>query len=87
MGIVFSISGNDQHSQALATRLQAAYTPLMAFCIMLFCLISSPCMATLVVISRESGSWLWGVAQFIGLTIMAYTITFVVYQAGAMLGF
>jgi len=65
-----------------AAKLQANYTPLVGFCTMLFCLISAPCMATLALTRQETGSWRWVALQFIGLTTLAYTITFVVFQVG-----
>jgi ferrous iron transport protein B len=43
-------------------------------------------MATLTTIWKKSGSWKWAVAQLIGLTLLAYLLTFVVYQVGTALG-
>jgi len=35
--------------------------------------------------SIESGAWKWAAMQFIGLTILAYILTFIVYQAGTFI--
>jgi ferrous iron transport protein B len=86
MGIVYSVGEAHEESDALRARLQEAYSPLQAFCIMLFCLISTPCMATIAVTKRESGSWGWALLQFGGLTTIAYVLTTVVYQAGTLFG-
>jgi ferrous iron transport protein B len=68
----------------LREKLQEDYTPLTGFCIMLFCLISTPCVATVVMTRQETGSWLWALFQFLGLTVLAYAVTFAVYQIGTL---
>lgn len=92
MGIVFSIGDAEEvliaeedsgEFSPLQQKLQASYNPLQAFCIMLFCLISAPCVATLAVSKRETGSWAWALGQFIGLTLLAYIMTLIVYQVGS----
>ena len=65
--------------------LKEAYNPLIGFCVMLFCLITSPCMATVAVTRRESNSWKWALLQFFGLTAIGWGLTFLVYQTGMLL--
>jgi ferrous iron transport protein B len=84
MGIVYAVGEADEQSEALRRHLQANYTPLQAFCVMLFALISTPCVATLAVTCRESGSWRWGALQAVGLTTLAYVLTAIVYQVGRL---
>ena len=86
MGIVYSLGEADEQSTALRDKLRENYTPLVGFCIMLFCLISAPCMATIAVTKRESNSWKWALFQLGGLTALAYVITLVVYQVGSLAG-
>jgi ferrous iron transport protein B len=76
--------GADQST--LRMRLRRDYPPLVGFAIMLFCLIGTPCMTTVVVTRRETGSWRWPILQFCGLTVLAYLITVVVFQTGRVLG-
>ncbi len=85
MGIVFSIGEADEDSDSLRDKLQSNYPPLVGFCIMLFCLISAPCMATVAIMKRESNSWRWALFQLLGLTLMAYIVTSLVYQIGRLL--
>ncbi|MBN1844412.1 MAG: ferrous iron transport protein B [Sedimentisphaerales bacterium] len=68
----------------LRRHLQAEYTPLIGFCVMLFCLIATPCMAT-VAVTRREGGWRWALLQFWGLTAAAYLLTAAVYQVGSLL--
>ncbi|RPI61313.1 MAG: ferrous iron transporter B, partial [Planctomycetaceae bacterium] len=85
MGIVYSLGDEqDQESKPLREKLQANYSPLVGFCIMLFCLISAPCMATIAVTRRESNSWKWAMFQLGGLTVLAWIVTTAVYQVGSL---
>ncbi len=85
MGIVFSVGEADEGSDALRVQLHDNYSPLVGFCIMLFCLISAPCMATIAVTKRESNSWKWAFFQLGSLTVLAWVLTIIVYQVGNLL--
>jgi ferrous iron transport protein B len=85
LGIVNSVGEADENSIPLRDKLKDQYSVLVAFCIMLFCLISSPCVATFAVARRESNSWTFAFVQFFGLTFIAYIITLIVYQVGSIL--
>ncbi|MHC4482422.1 MAG: ferrous iron transport protein B, partial [Planctomycetota bacterium] len=85
LGIVYAVGGSDEGSQTLREKLQANYTPLTGFCIMLFCLISAPCVATVAMTKQETNSWAWVLFQLLGLTALAYVITLIVYQVGSLL--
>ena len=87
MGIVYSVGEADEESEPLREQLAAAYNPLIGFCIMLFCLISAPCMATIAVTKRESNSWAWALFQLGGLTALAWILTTLVYQVGRLTRF
>lgn len=85
LGVIFSAGDTDKDTATLQKKLSQTYTPLVAICILLFCLIASPCMGTVAVMSRESGSWGWAMLQFWGLTAIAYVIVTIVYQVGSLL--
>ena len=84
LGIVYSVGDSNEGSEALRDKLQKNYNPLIGFCIMLFTLIATPCMATVAVTKRESNSWKWAALQFFGLTILAFILTTSVYQIGKL---
>jgi ferrous iron transport protein B len=86
MGIVYSVGEADEESDALRDQLRANYSPLVAFCIMLFALISAPCMATIAVTKRESNSWKWALLQLVGLTVIAWILTVITFQVGSLFG-
>ena len=75
----------DAESVPLRKQLIKNYTPLQGFCIMLFCLLSIPCLATLAVTRREMNSWKMAGVEAAGLFILAYIVTFTVYHIGLLL--
>jgi ferrous iron transport protein B len=85
LGILNAHEAADRGKEGLSARLREHYTPLQAYCIMLFCLISLPCVATFAVVRAESGGWKWAAAQALVLTLLAYAVSFVVYQTGLLL--
>jgi len=84
MGIVYSLGETDENSTSLQETLRRNYSPLIGFSLMLFLLISAPCMATIAATFRESGSWKWAFFQLVGLTVIAYITSFLVYQIGRL---
>ncbi|MHC4574131.1 MAG: ferrous iron transport protein B [Planctomycetota bacterium] len=85
LGIVYAVGNDDGGPQSLREKLQADYTPLTGFCIMLFCLIYAPCVATVAITRYETNSWLWPAFQFLALTALAYVLTLIVYQFGSLI--
>ena len=86
LGIVFAVEEADESSEDLRSQLRRLYSPLVGLCIMLFALISTPCIATFAITRQEAGSLGWAIAQSWGLTLLAWIVTFVVHQAGLLLG-
>jgi ferrous iron transport protein B len=86
MGVVYALGETDEGSESLRQALRSRYSPLVGFCVMLFALIATPCMSTFAVTRRESGSTRWAVFQLASLTMLAWLLCVVVYQAGALLG-
>ena len=85
MGILFAAGEADENSQPLREQLIRTYTPLQAFCIMLFCLLSIPCLATLAIIKRELNSWKMAFIEAGALFTLAYISAFIVFQLGTIL--
>jgi len=66
---------------------QPVYSPLVAFTFLLFILLYFPCIATIVAIKNESGSWKWALFSMLYTTGVAWLISFIFYQSGKLLGF
>ena len=60
------------------------FSQLTAFCFLLFVLIYFPCIATIVAIRHESGSWGWAVFAAVYTTALAWVVSAVVYQVGSL---
>lgn len=90
LGVLYTGSSEDQES--LEVRLLAdkqadgstTFTPLVVVSLLLFVLIYFPCVATIAAIKEESGSWKWGVFSIVYTTLLAWLISFVVYQVGCL---
>ncbi len=96
LGIVYAVGGDaDEASEPLRTALREAkrpdgsraYTPLVGFSLMIFFALACQCMSTLAVVKRETGGYHWPLFLFAYMTILAWIVSFVVYQGGRLLGF
>lgn len=81
LGVLYT---NDADADVVSLAQRITITPLAAYCYMLFVLIYFPCTATLVAIKQESGKWKWAVFTAAYTTILAWVLTFAVYQIGSM---
>ena len=59
-------------------------TPLTGYCYLLFVLLYFPCLATVVAIRNETGSWRWAVFAAVYTTVVAWVVSAVVYQLGQL---
>jgi len=89
MGTIYSIGDGTKNTHGMAKALQndEHMNPLVGYALMVFVLIYSPCLASLAVMKRETGSWKWPAISMVYLTTLAWIVTFVVYQGGKLLGF
>lgn len=92
LGVLYT--GNSDNQETLEARLLSetkadsstpTFTPLVVVSLLLFVLIYFPCVATIAAIKEESGSWKWGVFSVIYTTLLAWIVSFMVYQIGNML--
>lgn len=72
--------------EGLKTVVQQHFTPLSAYAFMVMTLIYTPCMATVAIIKRETGSWGWTLFTVAYSLILGWTMAVVVYQVGLLLG-
>lgn len=59
-------------------------TPLVAYGYMVFILLYFPCVATLAAIRQEAGGWKWAAFAAAYTTILAWIMSFAVYQIGGL---
>lgn len=83
MGVLYGVG--ETQGQALTTALkQSGMTMLSALSMMVFVLLYVPCFATVVAIYRET-SLKWACFNVIYTTLVAWTLSFLVYQTGMLL--
>ncbi len=97
MGVLFE-SEKDHPDQNLKQAVQNAsysagprdgekiFTPLVGASYLLFILIYMPCVAVIATVSKESGSWKWALFLMVYTTVLAWLLSFAVFQAGSLLG-
>jgi ferrous iron transport protein B len=99
MGVIYNLGdvdpGEADGASALERRLRAArwdgtsrpvFTLPVALSIMVFFALCAQCASTLVVIGRETGSWIWPVVTFVYMTSLAWLGAFAIYRIGLALG-
>lgn len=88
MGTVYKVGEADEESTGLRQRLRndPAYSPLIAYALMVFVLLYFPCMSAMTVFMKETGSWRETLFQVGYTTGLAYVGALLVYQGGMLLG-
>jgi ferrous iron transport protein B len=99
LGVIYNLGdvdpGEEEGRTLLEKRLKAAtwdgtdrkvFTLPVALSIMVFFALCAQCASTLVVIGKETASWIWPVVTFAYMTGLAWLGAFVVYQLGTALG-
>jgi ferrous iron transport protein B len=62
-------------------------TPLIAYAFLVFVLLYTPCIITVITIRREAGGWEWAALAVGYELLLAWGIAFVIYRGGLLLGF
>jgi ferrous iron transport protein B len=99
LGVIYNLGdvdpGEEEGATELIRRLRAAtwdgtdrkvFTLPVALSIMVFFALCAQCATTLVVIGRETGTWLWPVVTFTYMTVLAWFGALLTYQIGTALG-
>lgn len=91
LGVLYTNTG-DESPMPLTERLKMPdpetgkpdLDPLTALSFLIFTLLYFPCLAALVAISKEAGSWKWGAFSFVYNTVVAWIVAFLVYNIGSL---
>lgn len=62
----------------------ADFTPLIAASFLVFVALYIPCIATIIAVSKETGSWKWGAFSVVYNTFVAWICAFLVFQIGSL---
>jgi len=86
LSVLYMGDDKSEDSPKLAESLQndKAFNPIVAFGYMVFILLCFPCIATIVAIKNESGSWKWGIFSAAYSTTIAWIMAFIIFQIGSL---
>jgi ferrous iron transport protein B len=98
MSLVYNVGNSDDSdaaTQSLAQTLREqthpdgtpVYTTLVAITLMVFYVFALQCVSTVVIVRRETNSWKWPFFQWLYMGLLAWTLAFITYQGGHLLGF
>ncbi|MES2376997.1 MAG: ferrous iron transport protein B [Bacteroidota bacterium] len=89
MATIYSVNGSADNIQSVQEKMhqakntqtgQPVFTFAVAFSLMMFYAFAMQCASTVAVVYRETKSWKWPAIQFAYMTVLAYVVSFVVYQ-------
>jgi ferrous iron transport protein B len=75
MGIVYEAG-----ESTLGALLRQAFTPAAALSFLFFILLYTPCLSTVVMMKKETGSWKWTLLSIVYSFAVAWIIAFIVYR-------
>jgi ferrous iron transport protein B len=81
LGVILQ-QATHQNGQLIGQKL---FTPLAGISYLLFILIYMPCIAVVATVNRESGSWKWALFLIIYTTVLAWIVSFAVFQVGSLI--
>ncbi|MDP2863241.1 MAG: ferrous iron transport protein B [Desulfobacterales bacterium] len=87
LGVLYSVEESDDRDALKNALLSSGMTPLSALAMMVFVLLYLPCLATIAMIRKETGSFKWTAFSIVYSTSVAWIAAFCVFQGGKLLGF
>ena len=63
------------------------FTPLVAISIMVFYVYAAQCVATFAIVKTETNTWKWPIFMIAYMTLLAYVMSFLVYNFGRYFGY
>lgn len=98
LGVIYNLGDVDPGEEEGATELirllknarwdgtdRKVFTLPVALSIMVFFALCAQCASTLVIIGKETGSWVWPTVTFVYMTALAWLGAFATYQIGTMI--
>ena len=97
MSLVYNVGEADDSEEGIETLAQTlreqthpdgsiVYTPLVAVTLMVFYVFALQCVSTIVIVRRETNGWKWAAFQWLYMGVLAWTLAFITYHGGRLLG-
>jgi ferrous iron transport protein B len=87
LGTAYSLGCIEADAPASLSETLAAnpsWSPLKALSVIIFIMFYAPCFVTVVCITRESGSWKWGLFSILFNTTLAFAMSMAIYNIGRL---
>jgi ferrous iron transport protein B len=89
LATIYSVGSDDDDITTIKQRMALEINPEtntrrfnfpVGMSLLVFYAFAMQCMATLAIVKRETNSWKWPLIQFVGMGVLAYVCSFVVFQ-------
>ena len=89
LATIYSVESDDDDITTIKQRMASEVNPEtntkrfnfpVGMSLLVFYAFAMQCMATLAIVKRETKSWKWPLIQFVGMGVLAYICSFVVFQ-------
>ncbi|MDR0617591.1 MAG: ferrous iron transport protein B [Endomicrobium sp.] len=88
LGTIYSIEESNNQEKSLKNKIKndKSWSPLKGITFLIFCLIYMPCIASVIVFFKETGSnYKWLLGMILGNTFLAWICSFIVFKVGTFL--
>lgn len=85
MGVLQGITDTAEETSELLASISAIFTSVSAISFIVFNLLCAPCFAAIGAIKREMGGWKWTFIAVGYQCLLAYAVSFMIYQLGSVL--
>lgn len=82
--VLFQVSSSS-NANILEMLSGMGFTSLNAYCLLVFCLLYTPCLATVMTIRKETGSTRWTLGLVAFQMVFAWAVTVIIFQASSLL--
>ena len=82
--VLFQVSSSS-NANILEMLSGMGFTSLNAYCLLVFCLLYTPCLATVMTIRKETGSTRWTLGLVAFQMVFAWAVAVIIYQVGSFL--
>jgi ferrous iron transport protein B len=86
MGVLYATGDGGDRNERLTTAVKEHFTPLKGLAFIMFVLLYTPCIVTVVTVVRELKSVKWSTFSIVYQIVLAWGMAFTIYQGGKLIG-
>lgn len=81
-GVLLGVDGEGELNSSFITKISELFTPVSAYSFVMFNMLCAPCFAAIGSIKREMMSWKWTLITVGFQTLVAYIVSYIIYNMG-----